>query len=137
MPRIILLLLVLAITIVVMMGTVPIMTGGGYFSSLEYDISDGNPESLSKIQNTGGRSWSALPELKHIITMKKSPFEPPTVQGYGVPLKYEFRRSYKGDKLHPASLHERQIRCHPGCCPSSNSCDSGCLCHGLMLGTHP
>ena len=88
------------------------------FSSVKDDISNGNSISWSKIVNRPGKLYGRRP----IYNKEKLTF-----QGHGIPLIYETRLS----KTHPSegkSLSSRNLKCHPGCCPSTYSCDGGCLC---------
>lgn len=102
-------------------------TGGGLelsFSQIDQDISKGNSVSWSGRENVGGPTWRARPEFQ--VTPGK--FEPLTIYGQ-VPLGYETRRSYKGEKINPQAVPNMNPKCSPGCCPSSYSCDSGCVCY--------
>jgi len=94
------------------------------FSSLEYDISQGNSASYSGRPNIGGETWNRSPFLQDKDEM---PFEPLTFHGQ-IPLSYETHRSYKGLKLNPESVFNKNPVCDPACCPSTYSCDHGCVC---------
>lgn len=104
-----------------------LQTGGGLvFSSIDGDISDGNPESWSKRPNVGGSTFMRRPQFRG---RGNDQFEPLTFYGQ-IPLDYETHRSYKGDVINPESIPTKNPVCDLGCCPSSHSCDHGCICYG-------
>lgn len=107
--------------------------GGGLelsFSDVNSNISDGNTASWSNRANIGGPTWKQRPEFQRT----PGQFEPLTFHGHQIPLDYETKRSYKGHKLNPNSITNKNPKCEPGCCPSSNTCDHGCVCYGALLG---
>lgn len=105
------------------------------YSFLADDISRGNIASWSGRPNAAGRYDRSL--LDRAAATGTSVFAAPpapgspladapvVLQGHSLPLLYETEASKVETPLIFPQLNDH---CNPGCCPSTYTCDSGCVC---------